>query len=179
MRPLWLHRPVLNWQDILRWASEAGIKKIIPPDQLQVTLATVRQPVDWSDLELQSKELVVPAGPKVVQIFGYTMKGLTFEHPDLIARHAELLERFPIRDHLRMRPHVTLFRGGRMPTVPYHGELVFGPEVASVFDEGSARNVKHVKVGESPNRHSLSPSARIGSGTVLTAFGSATFPVSL
>lgn len=146
LKPLWLHRPLLNWQDVFSWAAEAGVKKIMPPDQLHVTLATVRKPVAWDELELQTGDLIVPAGPKAVQIFGYTAKGLVFEHPDLISRHTELLGRFPQMDHSRLRPHVTLFRGGKMPTLPYSRELVFGPEIASVFDEDNARNIKHVKV---------------------------------
>jgi hypothetical protein len=155
MSPLWLHRPLVNWHDIFAWGIEAGIKKMVPSHQLHVTLATVREPVQWDDLKLQPNELVVPAGPKVVQIFGYTMKALAFEHEGLVARHAELLERFPQMDHSRIRPHVTLFRGGRMPSLPYLGELVFGPEEASVFDEGSARNIKHVKLADGgPGKHS-------------------------
>jgi hypothetical protein len=121
---------------------------MVPPAQLHVTLATVRQPVQWDDLELHSDTLVVPAGPKVVQIFGYTLKGLAFEHSGLVSRHAELLQRFPLMDHPRIRPHVTLFRGGKMPSTSFDGELVFGPEVASEFNEGTARNIKHVKLGD-------------------------------
>jgi hypothetical protein len=98
---------------------QAGIKKMVPPDQLHVTVATVRQPVPWDDLEPHSDTLVVPAGPKVVQIFGYTLKGLAFEHPDLVSRHAELLQRFPQMDHPRIRPHVTLFREDACFALPW------------------------------------------------------------
>lgn len=42
---------------------------------------------------MQSEVLVVHAEPKVVQVFGSTMKGVTFEHSDLIARYADLYDR--------------------------------------------------------------------------------------
>jgi hypothetical protein len=121
---------------------------MMPPEQIHVTLATVRQPVEWAedDLELANNELVVPAGPKSVQIFGYTVKAIAFADPRIERRHEELLARFPQMDHPVMRPHVTLFRGGKMPKRPYHGELEFGPEIADVFDEARARNIKHVRI---------------------------------
>ena len=126
---------------------------MLPPDQLHVTLATVRQPVDWTDddLELQADNLTVPAGPKPVQIFGYTVKALAFSDLHIERRHELLLRRFPQMDHPVLRPHVTLFRGGKMPKKAYHGELVFGPEIADVFNEAEARNVKHVRIdGDHP-----------------------------
>ena len=146
--PLWLHRRLLNWRDIYAWALEQGIRKMMPPDQLHVTLATVREPVEWSenDLEVQTDEITVPAGPKPVQIFGYTLKALAFSDPGIERRHAILLGRFPQMDHPTLRPHVTLFRGGKMPKGAYHGELVFGPEIAEVFDAANARSIKHVRI---------------------------------
>jgi hypothetical protein len=69
---------------------------MMPPEQLHVTLATVRQPVEWAhdDLELQADELTVPAGHKPVQIFGYTLKALAFSDPKHERRHEILLARF-------------------------------------------------------------------------------------
>ncbi len=146
--PLWLHRPLLNWRDIYAWGLEQGVRKMMPPEQLHVTLATVRQPVEWADddLELQTDELTVPAGHKPVQIFGYTVKALAFSDLRIERRHEILLARFPQMDHSMLRPHVTLFRGGKMPKRAYHGELVFGPEIVEVFNEANARNIKHVRI---------------------------------
>ena len=146
--PLWLYRPLLNWRDVYAWGVEQGIRKMMPPEQLHVTLATVRQPAEWTgdDLELETGELTVPAGPKPVQIFGYTVKALAFADERLKRRHEALLARFPQMDHPLLRPHVTLFRGGKMPKGAYHGELVFGPEIAAVFNEEAARGIKHVRI---------------------------------
>lgn len=113
-----------------------------------MTLATVRTPVDWSGLEKRDDELVIPAGLKTVQIFAYTIKGLTFGHPAVKARHEELLAMFPEMDHPILRPHVSLYKGGRMPHAPYEGELVFGPERAEEFDLDRAHGLKHVKVAD-------------------------------
>lgn len=144
--PLWLHRPLLNWRDVYAWGLDEGVRKMTPPEQLHVTLTTVRQPVEWTDLELETDGLIIPVGPKPVQIFGYTVKAVAFADLRIERRHEELLARFPQMDHPLLRPHVTLFRGGKMPKGSYHGELVFGPEIAEVFDEAGARNIKHVRI---------------------------------
>lgn len=147
MKPLWLYRPLLNWQDVFDWAHAAKVKKMMPPEQLHMTLATVRTPVDWSLVTPQEDELVIPAGHKVMQIFGFTVKALAFGHEGVKARHEEIAALYPEMDHAAMlRPHVSLFRGGKFVHDPYEGELVFGPEVLSEFNEEKGRNIKHVKV---------------------------------
>lgn len=146
--PVWIHRPLINIPNIYRWGVQAGIPKMMPPESLHMTLATVRQPVAWGDLELQNDELVIPAGFKAVQIFAYTIKALTFGDPRIKARHEELLARFPMMDHPLLRPHVSLYKGGRMPKIGYEGELVFGPERAEVFDAGNAMGIKHVRIAD-------------------------------
>ena len=148
MKPLWLYRPVINTPDLYRWCALVGIKKMYPEDQLHMTLATVRQPVEWGDLDLQTDELIVPAGFKAIQIIGWTVKALTFGHPAVKARHEELLARFPKMDHPLLRPHVSLYRGGKMIHEGYEGELVFGPERAEIFDEVKGRGIKHIRVSE-------------------------------
>lgn len=144
--PLWISRPLISTKPVVQWAHEAGVRKIIPLDHLHLTLATVREPVEWGEISLEAEDLVIPAGLKTVQIFAYTIKALTFGHPAIKARHEELLGIFPQMDHPILRPHVSLYKGGRMPKIPYEGELVFGPERAIEFNADNAQGIKHVKV---------------------------------
>lgn len=144
IKTLWLHRQLINWEDIYRWASDSGIKKLLPPEQLHMTHMTCRHPVDWSPLVLRTNQLEVPAGHKTVQIFGYIAKAIAFGHPEIKERHEELAGLFPTMDHANLlRPHVTLMRGGKMSKEPYLGRLVFGPEVAQEFNEQAVREIKH------------------------------------
>lgn len=144
--PLWISRPVLNLPDVLGWLRDAGVRKVMPPDQIHVTLATVRTPVDWSGLEPLRDEVVVPAGPKRTEIYGWTVKALSFDHAALTGRHAELARLYPAIDHPRLRAHVSLYKGGRMPTMEYQGPLVLGPERIDEFVAEAALGIKHVKV---------------------------------
>lgn len=146
--PLWISRLLLNTCGVYEWGYRAGVRKMMPPDSIHMTLATVRTPVIWGDLELQNDELVIPAGLKTVQIFAFTIKALTFGDPRVKARHEWLVERFPEIDHRILRPHVSLYKGGTMPRLPYEGELVFGPERAMVFDAENAAGIKHIKLAD-------------------------------
>ena len=145
---VWLSRPLRNIEDVYRWGGEAGIKKMMPPEQLHITLATVRTPVSWEGLDLFDDELIIPAGHKTVQIFAYTIKALTFSDPRIKTRHEQLLARFPQMDHPLLRPHVSLYKGGRMPKVGYEGELVFGPERLERFDATNTKGIKHIVIAD-------------------------------
>lgn len=147
MKTLWLYRPLLNTSDVVQWAYETGIKKIMPVNELHLTLATCREPVDWSGITLQTNQLVIPEGYKTIQIFGYIAKAISFGHPAVKERHEELAALLPTMDHSNiLRPHVTLMRGGKMPREGYPGKLVFGPEVLEEFNETAVKNIKHVLV---------------------------------
>lgn len=151
-KTMWLYRPVLNELEVYQWAKEIGIKKMLPPGQLHLTLATCRTPVDWSELKLLQDTIEVEAGHKTIQIFGYTAKAIAFGHPGIKARHEELKSLFPTMDHASMlRPHVTLMRGGKMPREPYLGRLVFGPEVVEEFNETAVKTIKHWSVDDALN----------------------------
>lgn len=145
MLPVWLHRRVLNVEDVLAWLVDAGVPKCMPPDQIHFTQATIRASVDWSGIEPDTEDLLLPPGPKPTQIFASTIKALTFRHDRIAERHASLLERYPMIDHAVIRPHVSLYKGGRMPKGVYEGALHLGPEVLTAFDSDNAMGIKHVR----------------------------------
>jgi hypothetical protein len=143
----WLSRPVLNWDDIYKWAGTAKVQKLMPPSELHMTLATVRKPVDWKDLEIHKDTIEIPAGFKKVEIFAFTIKALIFKNDRISARHQQLLSLYPEMDHTHFRPHVSLYKGGRMPKADYEGPLVLGPERIEEFDP-DFQGVKHMKVSD-------------------------------
>lgn len=146
MKSCWISRQLENWREVCKWAAEAGVKKVIPPEQMHLTLATIRDPVDWSLTEPRQDMLVIERGEKPVQIFAWTIKALTFSHPALERRHAELCEIYPTIDHPDFRPHLSLYKGGRMPKLAYDGPLIFGPERMIEFNPDNSKGIKHVKV---------------------------------
>jgi hypothetical protein len=159
---LCLTRPLIRQDELLRWLADQGVRKIIPTGQLHLTLATVREEVDWAGLETRDDELVVPAGQKTIQIFAYTIKAITFGHPAIRERHEKLKLLFPTMDHPVLRPHVSLFKGGRMPADPFPGELVFGPERAEPFDLSRAHGIPHVRIEDAIAGRTPAPVERQG-----------------
>lgn len=147
--PVWIHRRALDVPAIYAWGIEAGVRKMFPPEEMHFTQATVRSAGAWGDLRLDGNELVIPAGPKPVQIFAFTIKAVAFDHPRIRERQAFLLERFPDMDHgTSMRPHLSLYKGGRMPRITFDGEIVLGPEIAMPFDAGNVLGIKHVRIAD-------------------------------
>lgn len=146
--PVWLHRRVLNVADVFAWLVEAGVPKAMPPGQIHFTQATIRTPVDWSGIEPDQEGIILPEGPKPTQIFASTIKALTFRDDRIARRHAALLTRYPMIDHPVMRPHVSLYKGGRMPKGVYDGPLHLGPEILTGFDASNAMGIKHVRTHE-------------------------------
>lgn len=145
LKPLWLYRPVLNTDDLIQWVYDNGAKKIIIPEQLHATIAVVRDPCAWPD-DLQTDTLNYQCGGHM-EIFGFTVKALAFDAAELRVRHRDMVERYPTMDHSgHFRPHVSLFRGGKMFKNPYEGSIILGPEQAKEYSEEKGRNIEHIKV---------------------------------
>jgi len=56
-----------------------------------------------------------------------------------------------------MRPHVSLYKGGRMPKTEFQGEIVLGPEIAEEFVAGNALGIKHVRTDDDLPSLQLAP----------------------
>ena len=131
-RAFWLYRPLLNWQDVYRWAIEAGAIYMVKPEELHATLVTVRTCADWSLLERLHDDVVeVDAGEKPMAHLGKRAHGMTFDHDALHARWMSIAALMLVDHPEGFTGHVTLARGRyfRQPSRPYDGKLIFGPEV--------------------------------------------------
>lgn len=138
-RPLWVHRRLLNWQDVYRWAIASGAVEIIHHKHLHATVATARSKVDWNLLGgLLEDEIEIPAGEKPMILLGDHAHALSFEHNGLEKRFYDIASRMSVDYPDAFRGHLTLGRGPtfRQPAHPYEGKLVFGPEIVEPFLTG-------------------------------------------
>lgn len=138
-RPVWVHRPLINWPDIYRWAIDAGAIEIIHHQHLHATVATSRSRVDWSLLgEPLTDTIEVPAGVKPMIRLGDHAHALSFEHEGLAERFFGIAGVMPVDYPDDFKGHVTLARGStfRHPSRPYDGPLIFGPEIVEPFLAG-------------------------------------------
>lgn len=137
--PLYISRPVLNHRQILAWARTQGFETLLEGEDLHVTIAYSRRPIDWMkipaafDMDTDGKLTVPPGGARRVAVLGD--KGavvLKFSSPALQWRHKDIRELGASWDYPEYQPHITLtYDAGRVDldsVKPYLGPIIFGPE---------------------------------------------------
>lgn len=120
-----------------QWAKQQGFATVVPLDDLHVTVAFSRAPLDWMPLGNAAPTVRVPAGgPRVVE--GLGPKGavvMLFRSAELEVRHADILNHGASWDWPSYQPHVTItYQGGDIDlssVQPFDGDLEFGPEIFS------------------------------------------------
>lgn len=151
-RTLYVSRKLLNGAEFLRWAKSQGFQTTVPADELHVTVAYSRTPVDWMKMGedwrgQDGRLLVTPGGARLVEPLGD--KGaivLLFNSSELSWRHRDMREAGASWDYEDYQPHVTITYSGQGVNLdevePYRGKLLFGPEIFEEIDEGWAEKLK-------------------------------------
>ncbi len=147
-RTLYVQRKLLNGKEFLAWAAEQGFGETLTADDLHVTIALSRRPVDWMDVGEEwsmgddGKLTVEPGGARIVEPLG--TKGavvLLFSSSHLSYRHERVMrEANGSYDFPNYQPHVTITyaapEGLDLAEVePYRGALEFGPEIFEEVDD--------------------------------------------
>lgn len=141
-RTLYISRKVTNAADLLAWAEAQGFTQTLPAEELHVTIAYSRAPVDWMKLgePWESEVEVAAGGPRLMDRFGDTGDAtvLLFNKSSLTWRHEEVLRAGGSWDHGEYQPHITI-AWGEAPDMaliePYRGKIVLGPEIFKEVDE--------------------------------------------
>lgn len=152
-KTLYVNRPLKNAAAVIAWAHSAGFKKTLPADDMHVTIAFSRTPVDWMktgshyNIAPDGKaiaDLTVPAGgARVLERFGEAKDAvvLLFNSSRLSWRHEDIKAAGASWDWLDYQPHITITYDGADVDLskiePYKGELVFGPEEFAEIDKTS------------------------------------------
>lgn len=152
-RTLYVQRKLLNADELIAWAKAQGFKTTTPADDLHVTIAFSRRPVDWmkvgetwsSDKDGTLKiapggaRLVEPLGDKGAVVLLFNSSELSWRH-EAIKRDADATWDFP-----SYQPHVTITYAGAdldlSKVEPYRGKLFFGPELFSEVDDDWSKNL--------------------------------------
>lgn len=144
-RSLYVSRPLKNASDVAAWAEKAGIKNLLPAEDMHVTVAYSRSPMSWP----QAADDAVTApdaggelnGTRSLETFDKGAAVLRFDSPDLARRWQELRDAGASWDHEGYRPHVTLSYDPGVDVAsiePFPGALEFGPEQMAEVDDGWA-----------------------------------------
>lgn len=145
-RTLYVSRRVLNADEIIRWARAQGLETTIPAEDMHVTVAFSRRPVDWFAVgrdwsgDEDGRLRIPPGGPRAVERLGDgDAVALLFADDHLQWRHERILEIGASWDWPEYRPHITLSYdadGLDVETMePYAGPIVLGPELFGEVNE--------------------------------------------
>lgn len=139
-RPLYVRRNVLNGEAILRWARSQGFEKTLKAEDLHVTIAYSRQPVDWMAMGQSYSERIEisSGGPRVMEQLGEA-KVLLIAADELRWRHEQMTAAGASWDFPDYQPHITISYDANAPELdkvqPYRGPIVLGPEIFEELDE--------------------------------------------
>ena len=130
-RTLYVSRPLLNTDDIRTWAGSQGFASTV--DDMHVTIAFSKQPVEWHKFTPQGNRLTIHGGERRVEALGD--KGavvLLFAAGRLKERWQEFCDGGASWDFPSYQSHVTVtYKGQNLDLsqmTAYDGDLVFGPE---------------------------------------------------
>lgn len=60
MKTLYVHRPVLNGEDIRNWFLKNGIDKTIDPSDMHITIAFSKTPINWNSCYFSKDKITLP-----------------------------------------------------------------------------------------------------------------------
>jgi len=133
-RTLYVRRDVLNAAEIIAWAKAQGFKATLPADDMHVTIAFSKTPLDWMKVgqAWESKVEVPEGGPRLMERFG-DARVLLFRASDLEWRHEAIKDAGASWDHPDYQPHITISYDPDSPDIAevesYQGRIVLGPEI--------------------------------------------------
>lgn len=137
-RSLYVSRPLVNGDAIRSWAATQGFASTV--DDMHVTIAFSKQPVEWDKFSPQRNKLTIHGGERRIEALGD--KGavvLRFAARRLQQRWQEFCDGGASWDFPRYQAHVTVtYQGTNLDLAniePYTGDLMFGPEKFAVVDE--------------------------------------------
>lgn len=138
-RTLYVRRDVVNAKEIIAHFKKQGLKTTLPADDLHVTIAFSRQPVDWMKMgESWQSEVKLPAGgARLMDKFGEA-NVLLFVSSELSWRHEDMKRNGATWDHPEYQPHITIsyeFDGDLSKVDPWKGEIILGPEIFEEVNE--------------------------------------------
>lgn len=135
---LYVNRPLLNGEDVVKWAKSVGFKTTLDPSEMHVTIAFSKEPVDWDQFEPAEKHLSIAGGKRSIRQFEGGATVLVFESELLHKRWEEFKDGGASYDFPEYHSHVTISYKAEDLDVskvdPYMGALKFGAEEFKVPD---------------------------------------------
>ena len=136
--------PVMNSQDLLDWAAEAGFEKLCAPSELHCTVAYSKSPIDWNAVApMNTTFSLAPNEGRTLNFLGDNGALVLILAEDEATKLREIWQKYRDAgaswDYPDYLAHVTLsYQSGLseddlIKMRPYNGALLFGPEVRKII----------------------------------------------
>ena len=149
-RTLYVHRPVVNAEEIRDWFKSQGMARMLPAEDMHITIAYSKRRVDWEaigdeaqeklEMEPSLRRSVVPLGDKGAVV-------MKVSSPQLEARWQSFINKGASWDWPGYQPHITLtydaVDAGRF--VPFPGWITLGPEKFAEVDTSWTPTLKAIR----------------------------------
>jgi hypothetical protein len=135
-KTLYIKRTLQNVDDLTAWAKANGFKNL---DDMHVTVAFSRTPIDWDKIGASRETITVSSGKRFIEQLGDEgAVVLRFESSQLQQRWKQICDAGASWDYPSYKPHVTISYDGSGLDLkiiqPYQGVLKFGPEELSEIE---------------------------------------------
>jgi hypothetical protein len=142
LKTLFVKRTLLNADDIRAWAKSQGFHSTLSADDMHVTIAFSKEPLDWGDLKPISRTLTNRGGERSIEKFGDATV-LCFASDMLHERWQEFRDDGASYDFDEYRPHISIsYKDVPENIEPFEDELKFGPEKFSEINDNWADNLR-------------------------------------
>jgi hypothetical protein len=152
-RTLYVYRRVLNANEIVRWAREQGFETMLPPEDLHVTIAYSREPLDWTEIpedwagDERGRIKIRPGSTRGLEEFGDGAKALVFASSDLKYRNESIIRAGASWDFDSYQSHITITYGDAPPDMElYQGPIILGPENFEEIDPTAQSDIEEVEL---------------------------------
>jgi hypothetical protein len=148
-RTLYVQRKVRNAEEIIRWARTQGFTSVTAPEDLHVTVAYSKRPIDWMKIDgedwNQEKDgglNITPGGVRLIERMGDgDAVALLFVSSRLAWRHEQIMRAGAAHDYPDYQPHITLTWNAPADLdleaiEPYRGAIRLGPEIVETIKDG-------------------------------------------
>jgi DNA topoisomerase IB len=159
--PLYINRPLTNADALIAWAKANGFTTTLPAEDLHVTVAYSKAPVDWQEIGRDASAYVSGGGPRSLKRFGDAVV-LCFWAPHLVARWQAIIDSGGSWDHAEYQPHVTISYSADDIDIdgiaPFDGDLRFGPEeLEEIVEDWADRIIEHDTKAWDETKHKRRP----------------------
>lgn len=137
-KTLYVYRPLLNADEFIEWAKSVGFKTTLKPEEMHVTIAFSREPVEWNKFKPEEFIFNIRGGKRSLEQFDGGATVMQFESERLKDRWDEFKAGGASWDFPDYKSHITISYKAENMNVsklePYRGMLRFGPEVFKEVD---------------------------------------------